>query len=113
MFPKPHRLPAPEIKNVLRSKNRVSSKELQLIYQKNNVQVSRFAVIVSNKIDKRATARNRAKRLLRESIWHLLPTIIFGWDVIILVRSNTGVDKQKDVEGRLASLLTQARLLTR
>lgn len=107
MFPKHNRLPASEIRSVLRSKNRISNKEFQLVFQRNNLPVSRFAVIVSNTIDKRATARNRIKRLIRESIRHLIPRITAPIDCVILVRSKIDDKKQKEVEGLLVRLLVQ------
>lgn len=112
MFPKPNRLPASEIRSVLRSKSRISSKEFQLIFQKNTLPASRFAVIVSNKIDKRATARNRMKRLVRESIRHLLPQLATPVDYIVFIRSNISDKTQKEVEIALRTLISGAQLRT-
>ncbi|MBI3576969.1 ribonuclease P protein component [Candidatus Gottesmanbacteria bacterium] len=112
MFPKANRLPAFEIRSVLRSKNRISSKELQLVFLKNSLGISRFAVIVSKSIDKRATARNRIKRLIRESIRHLLPQIASGWDCVIAARTNMSEHKQGEVENIIKDLLMKARLFS-
>ncbi len=90
MLSRPHRLPASEIKNILRSKERFSSREFHIVFAKNNLTVSRFAVVVSNKIDKRATVRNRTKRLIRESARHLLPRLVRGRDVVIIAKKALG-----------------------
>lgn len=111
MFPKSNRLPASEIRSVLRSNNRVSVKEFQLSFTKNTLGVSRFAVIVSNKIDKRATARNRIKRLVRESVRHLLPMVQPGWDSVIIARTQTDEEKQKRVEEILQQVFFTAKIL--
>ncbi len=111
MFPARNRLPSPEIKFVLRSRNRVSAKEFQIIFDKNNLSVSRFAVIVSTKIDKHAVVRNRMKRLVRESIRHLIPNIATGWDCVVMAKMNFEDQKQSGVEKILQVLLLQARLL--
>lgn len=111
MFPKQNRLSGSEIRSVLRSKNRVSSRELQLVFQKNNLSVSRFAVIVGSNIDKRATARNRIKRLIRESIRHLTSKIAPGWDIIILVKMNIAKLPQSQVEKLILTSLENFRML--
>lgn len=54
---------------------------------KNNMDVSRFGFVVSKNIDKRATARNRIKRVLRERVRTLLPNLPTGKDVIIIART--------------------------
>lgn len=112
MFPAANRIPSPEIKTVLRSRNRVSSKEFQIIFDKNTVSASRFAVIVSTKIDKRATVRNRIKRLIRESICHLLRQIAPGWDCVVMARTNVSEGKQVEVEEIIKELCMRAGLLS-
>ena len=47
---------------------------------------SRFGIVVSTKISKRATVRNRHKRQLREAIRPLLTILPTGWDVLVTVR---------------------------
>lgn len=47
----------------------------------------RFAIIVSSKVDKRATRRNRMKRLVREALQDLLPFITKGFCAVFVVRS--------------------------
>ncbi len=87
MLPKANRLPAPDIRLLLRKGKRLHDPMFQLIYHKNNLSVSRFAFIVSTKIDKRATVRNRIKRLLRESVRLLLPNATSGFDVIFIAKT--------------------------
>lgn len=47
---------------------------------------SRFGFIVSNKISKNSTQRNRIKRALSESVRHSMNTIKNGFDVIYLTK---------------------------
>jgi len=61
-------------------------KELGLKYLKNNLDYSRFGFVVSTKIDKRATVRNKIKRRLREIIYQNLKKIKLGFDILILTR---------------------------
>ncbi len=64
----------------------------------------RFAFIVSTKIDKRATVRNRMRRVLSESVRHLLPTIA-PIDGIFIAKKNFADLPQTDVEKIVSALL--------
>lgn len=89
MLPKENRLPSPQIETVLRRGKRVSAQGVQLIFAQNNLPVSRFAFVVPKSVDKRAVGRNRVRRILRESVRLLLPTIAPGWDGVFLVRKGS------------------------
>ncbi len=110
MLPKPYRLPAPGIRNVLLSTLRVADRTTQLIYVRNSRAVSRFAIIASAKADKRAAGRNRIKRLVRESIRLLLPRLTPGWDTVIVARQPFGDVSQPHVQRNLEELLRRAHL---
>lgn len=75
------------MRDVLRFGRRSSESFISIVIQKNTVSISRFGFVVSTRMDKRAVYRNRLKRLLRESVHHILPRIAKGWDVIISARS--------------------------
>jgi len=47
---------------------------------------SRFCFVISKKIDKRATVRNRVKRLLRGAVRERLEKIPDGFDIVFVVR---------------------------
>lgn len=81
-----------------------------MVYQKSDNPASRFAFIVGRSVDKRATTRNRARRLVSESVRLFLPSISAGWDVVFVVRS--GFMSQGDVRQPLKDLLERAHLLT-
>lgn len=53
---------------------------------KNELPVSRFAVVIGTKVSKRAVIRNLAKRRLREAIRLLIPRLVAGEDVIVMGR---------------------------
>lgn len=110
MLPKPHRLPSLEIRSVLRSGKRVTTPELQLVYRINRTPLSRFAFIVSTGIDKRATARNRIRRLLRESVHHALGSIKPGWDGVMVVKKILP-SEFLSVDGMVQELFRRAGLL--
>lgn len=48
----------------------------------------KIAIVVPVRLDKRATKRNRAKRLLREAIRLLLPQIKANGEMVVLATKN-------------------------
>lgn len=103
MLPRENRLPSSQIKSVMRTGRRESAEEVQLICTQNNLPVSRFAFVVPKSVDKRAVTRNRVRRILRESVRLLLPTIVPGLDGVFLVRK--GSPKAQELLGRAGMLL--------
>jgi ribonuclease P protein component len=112
MLPRSHRLPASDITRVMRHGKRVGNECFQLITAKNETDVSRFisrfAFIVSTKIDKRATVRNRMKRLMSESVRHLSNSMKAGFDCVVIARKEAVGANQGEVEKRVAELLKRA-----
>ena len=111
MLPKPHRLPSSHIRAVFDHGKRTGTPLLQFIIRQNTVKISRFAVVVPARIDKRATVRNRSKRLVREAIRRLLSEVADGWDVVVVVRKDLSGMKQAYVLEQLRSILAQAEVL--
>ncbi len=111
MLPSRYRLPSPLVRRVLAKGKRTPFDELSLTSVSTNEVVSRVAFVVSTKVDKRATARNRIKRILSESVWQLLPSIRVGNDIVFVVRRSPGPISQKQAEEKVRSLLQKASLL--
>jgi ribonuclease P protein component len=106
-----HRLPASEIPRVMRRGVRIVGKNLQILVHKSEQDVSRFAFIVSTKVDKRATVRNRVRRLMSESVRLSMNQIKPGYDCVIIAgRSLIGLN-QADVSKIVIELLKKASLL--
>lgn len=78
----------------------------------NNMQYSRFGFSVSKKVGK-ATARNRAKRLLREAVSHRLGSILPGRDLVFIARAPLPTATLTEVEAAVEKLLSQSRLLAK
>ncbi len=55
-------------------------------FDRGDTQYSRFGVVVSNKISKEATQRNRIKRAFREAIRQSMGYINRGLDVVFLAK---------------------------
>jgi ribonuclease P protein component len=79
----------------------------------NELPLSRFGFIVSNKVSKSAVRRNRIKRLLREAIRLHQAQVPPGFDAAILVRADVSAQKLEAVDKAVDSLLKKAGLVKR
>ena len=86
MLPRENRLKKEEdFKKVFKKGRGFTNDLFVLKVIKNNLDISRFAFVISKKISKKATIRNRIKRRLDNVIRVDLPKIKKGWDGIIIV----------------------------
>lgn len=102
MLPKSLRLPALEIPRVMKTGKRVVKNGVTLVYRTSSM--SRFAYIVSTKVDKRAVVRNRLKRLLSESIQHAAPQ---GIDCVMLGSKQLVGKTQEEIESIVREALDE------
>ncbi len=58
-----------------------------------------------------AVKRNRAKRLLREAMRPLIPSLVSGWDLVLIARPSLPSSSLFDVHEALLSLLRRAKLI--
>lgn len=87
MLPKKYRLTGQQnFKKIAKKGKCFFIKELKIKYLKNNLTHPRFAFVVSSKIDKRATVRNKIKRRLREIVFQNLKKIKKNLDFLIIVK---------------------------
>ena len=68
--------------------------------------------IAAGKTTGTAVSRNRAKRLLREAMRELIPSIASGWDLILIARPALVTATLADTRSALTNLLQRAKLLT-
>ena len=76
----------------------------------NGLAITRYGVTTSKQING-AVARNRARRLLRESVRSLHPGVQTGWDVVLVARGAAATSNYRTVRAAVERLLRQARLL--
>jgi len=81
-----------------------------LIALPNEMDNSRFAAAAGRSIGK-AVQRNRAKRILREILRPLIPSIASGWDIVLLARKPMITAAYPEIEAGLNTLLSRANLL--
>lgn len=82
-----------------------------LLVLPNQIQISRFGFIVSNKISKKATLRNRTKRHLRESVSRLIKRIKIGYNVIFLAKKEILKKDQAEINLETEKIFRQAGLI--
>lgn len=74
-------------------------------YQKNNLKNSRFAVVASTKVSKKAVVRNRLKRQVREIIKKNMTKDLTGFDVIVNILSKSIDQEFQELEKDLVGIL--------
>lgn len=106
-----YRLRQPVVLQQLRRQGQRWSHPLAvLIVQHNDQELSRFAFSANRRVGK-AVARNRAKRLLRESVRCHVDKIQPGRDYLFLAREATAKASYGEVEAAVLELLKRARSL--
>lgn len=112
MFPAENRLRNDkDIARVLKSKAGAFDPVCGVKTAKNNLTVSRFAVVVGTKVSKSAVKRNHVRRQYRDIVEKKLSEISPGYDVILLV-SKPALDLEYAAkETRILGVLRKAKLL--
>lgn len=108
MLKKTHRLPS-SIR--LTNARYYKTADFSVRIAKNDAAVSRFGFIVRKSVDKRATARNRARRVLRSCIEEMLPAITKGQDMLFSLEKGIIGKSREEVCGEVTKLLTEKKLL--
>lgn len=112
MLPKINRLTKKkDFERVFKEGKKCNSDFLFCKFFKNNLDVSRFGLIVSQKVSKKATIRNRIKRQIREAIRLKLPKIQKGFDVIFIVKPNIKRRSFSEILEKLEKILKEAKLI--
>jgi ribonuclease P protein component len=81
-----------------------------LVALPNEQGTSRFAVSAGRSVGN-AVQRNRAKRLIREAVRPLIPSVRPGWDVLFLARHALAEAEFLKAQGALKLLLQRSRLI--
>jgi len=96
---------------VFKKGKNLDSEFLFLKLRKNDLEFSRFGFILSKKISKNATARNKIKRRLREIIRKQVGNIKSGFDVAFVVKPRIIGKDYSEIKEGVEKLLKKAELL--
>ena len=64
--------------------------------RKNGLELNRFGIVVSKRIDKRAVVRNRIKRIFRTMLEDLSKNMMSGHDILFIVKAGILGKTQKE-----------------
>jgi ribonuclease P protein component len=112
VLPKENRLTKrKDFQRVFQRGKGIKENSLALKWVRNNLKVSRFAFIVSQKVSKKAVLRNKLRRKLREKARLDLPKLQKGLDAIIIVSPGAEKKGGKELAENLNKLLLKAQLI--
>lgn len=84
--------------------------QIVIYISKNRQGILRTGITTSKKIGN-AVKRNRSRRIIREALRQLAPSVKKGYDIIIVARGKTPYLKTGDIEKQLLFQLTKAGLI--
>lgn len=94
-----------------KSSRQIKAKYFSLKFSQNGEEVSRFAFVVSKKVDPRATARNEMRRKVRAGIESLLDQVKEGYSFVFYPSKEAlGVNSQ-EIQVELLEILKKEKLL--
>jgi len=76
----------------------------------NGHKTSSYGIIISNKISKKATERNRLKRVIREIVKKIDNKVKSGYDIVIIGRPGIKEKKRIEIEPALIRLIFKSGL---
>lgn len=112
MLPKENRLKKrKDFENATKTGKILQSSLFGVAFVVKEVGPTRFGIVVSTKISKKASERNKVKRLLRDTIRERLSRASPGFDVVFLVKKKILVAKRETIEKETEGLLQKAGIL--
>jgi ribonuclease P protein component len=91
---------------------KIKSGSLVLSYSKNKLEYSRVAIVISQKISKKAVVRNKIRRRMKALIAQELSRIIAGYDLIFFVRSGIIKEEFQKIENNINNILKKSGILS-
>lgn len=111
MLPRSNRLPGVAFLEVKRKGLLVNGKYLSaVVLRSKDETITRFGIVVSTKISKKAVDRNKVRRLIRLFILKNLTSISKGHDVAILTKSSILNKVESEVHSDLTRVFDKAKL---
>jgi ribonuclease P protein component len=86
------------------------SPDIVLKASPNGLPESRFGIVVSLKVSKKATDRNRLKRRIGDTIRLRLAKIKVGRDILLIVKKGKNIDNYDEIERNIEYLLQKTQL---
>ena len=77
------------------------------LYYRGDFEVPRFAFVISNKISKLATSRNRIRRIFNDTLRYNLKNIPKGIDIVFLAKPELASQMSESVQKDIEEFVTQ------
>lgn len=87
----------------------VGDRYVVIFYKKNGLPYNRTAFLASKKVGN-AVARNRARRLMKESVRQMAPIKETGYDIIFIARNTANEQKCADVKKSIEAAIKRTDL---
>lgn len=100
-----------DFENIKESGNSFFSALFRIRILPNKLKSSRFAIVISNKVSKKATVRNRLKRQLREILRLNLAKFKCGFDIVLIVNNKALAKSYQELEVEVLRVLTKAKIV--
>ncbi len=112
MFPRKYRLRKKrDFEKVFKEGDAYFGRFFMVRMKRNELPFSRFAFVFPVKQEKRATRRNRGKRLFREATRQLSPFVKRGFDIIFIIKKEALGEHFEDIKRETEKLLKKAGIL--
>ncbi len=112
MLPKQNRLKKEkEFQQVLKKGRGLKEGFLLLKFVNNNLDRSRFGIIISQKVSKKATIRNKIKRKIKAAICLNMPRIRKGLDVILITKPGLETRDFWEIKEAIDNLFKKAKII--
>jgi ribonuclease P protein component len=113
MLPKENRLKGALVFDEVKKKGKMYQSEDfgLLVLERDQSSPSRFGIIVSNKVSKKAVDRNRIKRTLRKAIRENLEKTAKGFDILFLAKKGLVTKKESEVIEQVSKALKSVNIL--
>ena len=90
---------------------KIYSKHFLIFFCENAVGWTRIGITISKKVDKRAVARNRLRRRIRELFRLNANRLVSGLDLVVVARFNAAECSFENVESEVLGTLKRFKLL--
>ena len=100
-----------DIDNLFQRGKRAYSPFFAVRYSANNLENSRFAIVVANKVTKKATIRNRLRRQIREIIRLNLNKFSGYYDILVNISKECLEKDFQILENELLDLLKRNKII--
>ena len=112
MLSKKYRLKKADIEMLKKSGLRIKSKNFSLLVTESKTDLpTRFAFVISSKVSKLATKRNKIKRMISSSIEKIYKQLKPGMSILFLVRKEIGSTDQDTINAEVLRVFQYNKLI--